>query len=188
MQNLSTNDEIRKWSKASLTELIDHLEQVHQIIKSEKNPHLQQLLDEILNTYTGKHREMLESLQEFFTIFKSEAEDHIKREEEILFSYIRKLEFYKTNDGTKPAIPFHSIENPISQIELDHVKLENTLLEAIDKIASVFKTLEESSDSFKIFYEDMKSLQSEIMEHMRLETNVVFPEAIRLELSVMYEK
>lgn len=188
MQNLPVNYEIKKWSNVSLIEIIDHLEQVHQIIKSEKIPYLQQLLENVLNTYTGEHKEMLISLQEFFVIFKNEAEDHIKREEETLFSYIRKLEFYKTDDGPKPAIPFRSIENPISQIELDHVKLENALLEAMEKIVSVYKTLEEPSDSFKAFYENMKLLKSEIMAHMRLETDVVFPKAIRLELYVIYDK
>jgi len=186
MRESSTKDEVRKWSNAPLMELIDHLEQTHKDIKKEKIPHLQRLLDETLNTYTGRHNEMLKSLQDFFVVFKSDAEDHIKHEEEILFSYIRKLEFYRTNDGTKPVIPFHTIENPISQIELEHVKLEHALLEAMDKIASLYKTLEEPSDSFKVFYENMKSLQSEIMEHMHLETDIVFPKAISLELDIMH--
>lgn len=188
MNEFLSKNEYKYWSKASVIEIIDYLEQVHQTIKNEKIPNLQQLLEKTIDTYKGKHSQMLKSLQEFFIMFKTDAEDHIKREEEILFSYIRKLEIYKRNGGAKPVIPFSSIENPISQIELDHVKLENALLETMGKIASAYQSLEEPSDTFKAFYKYMKALESEIMKHMHLETDILFPEAIELELSILHGK
>jgi regulator of cell morphogenesis and NO signaling len=176
----------RYWSDASLVELIDFLEQRHQVILKEKIPQAQQLLDETLKIDMEKQGQVLKPLLEIFTAFISEMTSHIDREEQTLFSYIRKLEIYKAIGGTKPQIPFSSIENPISQIEEDHRKLEYELFEKMRTITSGYQLPPDASDTFKALYESLNGLESEIMEHMGLETDIVFPKAIELELSIMH--
>jgi regulator of cell morphogenesis and NO signaling len=166
--------------------LIDYLEQRHQVILKEKIPRAKQLLGETLNIDMEKHGQTLKSLEEVFTAFVSEMTSHIDREEQTLFSYIRKLEVYKTTGGPKPQIPFSSIENPISQIEEDHRKLEYKLFANMRNITSGYQVPDDASDPFKDLYGSLEGLESEIMEHMGLETDIVFPKAIKLELSVMH--
>lgn len=177
-----------KWSDASLVEIVHFLEERHRVINQEKMPRLQKLIDEALQDTKQDRKDIIKSLLEVFNAFKLEKIDHIEREEKILFSYIINLDVYKRSDGAKPQIPESSIENPISQIEYDHEKIEHLLLDSMREIASACLSVSKSAENLKSLCDCMQDIESEFVEHMRLEKEILFPKAIELELSIKYEK
>ena len=175
------------WYNRPLSELVNHLEQMHQYYYKEKIPKIQQLLKETMDIH-GEYTLMFNHLLDTFISFKAEKETHFKKEEQVLFSYIFQLENYKQNGGIKPTIQFDSIKNPISQIEYDHEKLEHGLLDKMREITSDYLLISNASDVFLELYKNLKDLESELKEHMFLETEILFPKAIELELSILHGK
>jgi regulator of cell morphogenesis and NO signaling len=185
MMKLSTTS---IWYNRPLSELVNHLKQMHQYYYKEKIPQIHQLLVETMDIHGEKHGSTIKCLLDLFVSFKAEKEIHFKKEEQVLFSYIFQLENYKQNGGVKPTIQFHSIENPISQIEYDHEKLEHGILDKMREVTSDYLLPSDASDVFSELYRNLKDLESELKEHMFLETEILFPKAIELELSILHRK
>ena len=119
----------KNWSKASLIEIVQYIEQHHREMKA-KLLKLQTLVEEAAKLHKDKQGS-INSLQEFFPVFKSEMESHFAREEHILFPYIRQMDEFDKDRGPKHQFHSGSIKNPISQLEYDHDQVENVMLDKI---------------------------------------------------------
>jgi len=60
------------------------------------------------------------SLERTFRFFKRELELYLRKEEEVLFPLIRRLEVAFSTSARLPRFPFGSIANPIGIMEEDH--------------------------------------------------------------------
>ncbi|OHB55700.1 MAG: hypothetical protein A2Y12_12525 [Planctomycetes bacterium GWF2_42_9] len=168
---------------ASCLKLVDYIKHKHHLIISEQVPYVKRLLGKSLQEHKENYTELL-ALMEIFKLLISESETHSKREEEVLFPYIEGLENYKKQGGTKSEISIDNVQNQISQIEVDHLKLENSLVSTIQHIAAMFKALDHPSDAFIMFQQAFNELAKEFREHMNLEMNILFPKIIELESEV----
>ena len=176
----------KNWSRASLIELVQYIEQQHHEMKA-KLLKLQTLLEQAAKTHKDEH-DSINSLQEFFPVFKTEMENHFAREEHILIPYICQMDEFDKNQGPKPQFHRGSIKNPISQLEYDHDQVENVMFDKIRTETNNYQLPESSSDIFKALYDGLKDIETNISEHIYLEHNVLFPLAIELELQLMHKK
>jgi regulator of cell morphogenesis and NO signaling len=176
-----------QFDHASLTELVDYLQGQHKKVLEKEIPEIDELFKNAATIQNEKFIKKIEPLADIFKFFKTEIENHFKREEGILFPYVRKMEIYEQKGGEKPQIPFKHLENPISRIEFDHDRLEHELLAKIRYLASDYKLPADASEIFQSLYSSLHNLESSIVEHRHLETEVLFPRAIKLELSVIYK-
>jgi regulator of cell morphogenesis and NO signaling len=176
-----------QFGHASLTEIVDYLQGQHKAILEKEIPALDQIFQDAMNVHNQRYIRKIEPLLEVFNFFKTEIKNHFKREEEILFPYVRKMEIYEQKGGEKPQIPFKHIENPISRIEYDHDRLEHELLGKIRYLASDYSLPVDASENLKKLYSKLQEVESSIIEHRHLETEVLFPRAIKLELSVIHK-
>ena len=176
----------KNWSKASLIELVEYIEQHHREMKA-KLLKLQTLLEQAAKLHKDGHSS-INSLQEFFPVFKTEMENHFAREEHILIPYIRQMDEFDKSRGPKPQFHSGSVKNPISQLEYDHDQVENVMLDKIRTITCNYQLPPSASDAFKALYDGLKDIETDISEHIDLENNVLFPLAIELELQLMHKK
>jgi len=105
----------KDWSKATLTELADHIETTHHAYLKQELPRLEYLVNKVANRH-GEHRPQLVELAEVFNGLKAEMESHMQKEELVLFPICRKLD-----EATGP-MQFHcgSVENPIAVMIHEH--------------------------------------------------------------------
>jgi len=173
-------------SESSLIELVQYIEQHHREIKA-KLLKLQTLLAEAVKLHKDEHGS-IESLQEFFPVFKTKMEDHFASEERILIPYIRQMDEFDKNRGPKPEFHRGSIKNPISQLEYDHDQTENVMFDKIRTETNNYQLPPGADDIFKALYDGLKDIETNISEHIHLENNVLFPLAIDLELQLIHKK
>ena len=97
------------WSKASLNELADHIEQTHHAYLKNELPRLDFIVHKVANRH-GEHDPRLAELARVFAGFKAELELHMVKEERVLFPMCRQL-------AAAEVLPeFHCghLENPIA--------------------------------------------------------------------------
>jgi regulator of cell morphogenesis and NO signaling len=176
----------KNWSRESLIKLVEYIEQHHRQMEA-KLLKLQTLLEETAEAHKDKHSG-IESLQEFFPVFKTEMEDHFAREEHTLLPYIRQMDAFDKNSGPKPEFHRGSIKNPISQLEYDHDRTENIMFAKIRTETDNYHLPSGAGDAFKALYDGLKDIETNISEHIYLEHNVLFPLAINLELQLIHKK
>jgi regulator of cell morphogenesis and NO signaling len=175
------------WLKLSLKELLDFIEQDHHRIR-EKMSKLQTLLEQSTGRYSDTIDSMLNSLREFLPAFKVGMEKHFASEEQLLIPYIRQMDEFDRDIGTKPEIHSSSIKNPISLLELEHDQTENVMFKEIHAIIRGYHSPSGSGDSLAVFFDGMKDIQVAISEHIHVEHTILFPLAIELELKLLHKK
>lgn len=177
----------KNWSKASLIELVEYIEE-HHCELNEKLQKLQILLEHATEQYKDKNGNILVPLQEFYVTFKDKMEHHFKKEEKILISYIRQMDDFDKNIGPKPEFQHSSIKNPISQIEYDHDQTENVMFEKLHVITHNYQLPQDAGEAFKGIYDGLKDIEDNIRKHIDIEHKILFPLTIELELKLMHKR
>ena len=103
------------WTRASLTELADHIVGTHHEYLRDELPRLTALGHKVADAH-GDHHPELKDISGLVDRLGEEMESHSRKEEMILFPFIREME----SIGAVPRSPFGKVENPISMMELEH--------------------------------------------------------------------
>ncbi len=177
----------KNWSKASLIELVEYIEQHHRKIK-EKMLKLQPLIEQAAELQEDQYSSTFGSLQKFYPVFKTKMENHFAKEEQILIPYIRQMDESSRNAGTKLEFHSSSIKNPISQLEYDHDQTENVMFDKLRTITNNYHLPPNAGNAFKALYDGLKDIETNISEHINLENKILFPWAIELELQLIHKR
>jgi regulator of cell morphogenesis and NO signaling len=109
----------------------------------------------------------------------SELNVHLKKEENILFPYIKQLESSKANGGTAPG-GFSSIMQPISVMENDH-DIVGDLADEIRMLSDSYTLPANACNSYSLLYKKLEAFEDDLHFHIHLENNILFPKAVLLE-------
>lgn len=155
------------WSKSSLTELIDYIVDKHHTFLKKEFPDSSELLNKILRVHFVEHREILTKLHKLFNQLKSEIEQHLIKEEEILFPLIKKYENNPSRDNLKEVVKVSK------EIENEH---ENAggILKEMRKITNNYQVPSDGCGSFVRCYEKLQEIEGDLFQHIHLENNILF--------------
>ncbi|MGH9565605.1 MAG: hemerythrin domain-containing protein, partial [Candidatus Angelobacter sp.] len=128
----------------------------------------------------GKHHPELAAVQQHFGTVSGELTSHMRKEEMVLFPYIKRLEEAADAGRRVPRPPFGTIRNPVRMMELEH-EAAGDLLEQISKKSSDYTPPAEACFSYKALYTALKEFAEDLHQHVHLENNILFPRAITLE-------
>lgn len=159
----------KDWSKASLTELTDHIEAKHHSFMKAQMPRIETLLAKVVRAHSERHAAMLNGLADVFSAFKAEIGDHLAKEEMILFPAIRQME----RDGSNREM----IGCPIRQMEFEHDSA-GLALAKMRAITSGYKLPKDACPTFAALYDGLKAVEVDLHEHIHLENNLLFPRAL----------
>ncbi len=171
---------VRDWTAASATELADHIERTHHVFLKQQLPRLAALLDKTIQAHGQRHGQMLTQLKHTFVSLKTDIEMHLAKEEQILFPLIRQMDAYQQGRGPVPAVHCGTVANPIGQMEFEHDQAGQFLAQ-IRTITSGFQPPEDACETFRALYDGLQDIETDLHEHIHLENNILFPEAIEVE-------
>jgi regulator of cell morphogenesis and NO signaling len=163
------------WQGRTPGELIDHIVSVHHTYTRAVLARLTPLVAKV----TGKHADRHPELARVAAAFDELAEDmepHMMKEERVLFPYIRAL---ASPSGAAPA-PFGTVGNPVRMMMRDHDRAA-ALLAEITAATADYSPPADACNSFRALYAGLAELRLDLMKHVSLENNVLFPTAIALE-------
>ena len=159
--------------------LADYVEKKHHRYVEEKTPTLIQFLNKLCKVHGGTHPELFE----ITALFTSSAQDlaaHMKKEELILFPFIRKMAEAKSQNRDLATPHFGTVENPIAMMQDEHL----TEGERFVKIAALTNNYTPPSDAcntYKVTYSMLQEFEQDLHKHIHLENNILFPKAIEMQ-------
>lgn len=162
----------------ALSFLADYIVNVHHTFIRRNAPILADLSRKVAGHHGAAHPELL-SLDGKVTELLNELITHLKKEEQILFPYIKKLE---AAAGTSMPSPFGTIRNPIWMMESDHEAV-GVLLQELRALTGDYTLPADACNSYSLLYRMLQDLEADLHIHIHLENNILFPKAIRLEQS-----
>ncbi len=157
-------DDFRAWDEAPLDELIEHvLEHFHAAHRAELAR-----LGEAARKVESVHAEKSDcprGLAEHLARMTDELEEHMQKEEQVLFPMIR------AGQGARAGMPVHVLE-------ADH--RDHALhLQRMHELAHGFVAPAEACNTWRALYLGLAALERDLMQHIHLENNVLFPRALR---------
>lgn len=166
-----------KQTERTLNELITHLLHHHHPYTKATLEELAPLLDKVVRVHGNEHAELHE-LHKLFTELRDDLEQHLMKEENILFPYMLSLE-----SDTPAAAHFGTVANPIRMMTMEH-EHDNSLLKRMLDITGNFALPAGACASYTALYTGLHELVDDLFRHMELENNIVFPKAIETEKNI----
>jgi regulator of cell morphogenesis and NO signaling len=170
----------KDWESRTLADLIRHIIAAHHEYLREELPALEALLTHSSKNRSEPQMEGIAGLTRIFRQFRRGMEEHMKREEAILFPMIEKLETARAAGREAPRLPFGSIGRPIDVMEQEHDRARKELAE-IRTLTSDYTSVPTAAGEQTSTLERLKALDGDMEIHSRLEDEILFPRAIALE-------
>lgn len=158
-----------------MKELVDHIVTVHHKYVEDTIPALKFYLDKINRVHGDRHPE----LEEIKTLFFETADAltvHMKKEEFVLFPYIKAMEDALKNDFPLSAPHFGHIDNPIAMMEEEH-DTEGERFRKISALSNTYNPPSDACQTYRVAFAMLQEFENDLHTHIHLENNILFPVA-----------
>ncbi|HET7898037.1 MAG TPA: iron-sulfur cluster repair di-iron protein [Flavisolibacter sp.] len=170
---IATNHTVTDFNALSLSALADYIVRTHHTYVKFNMP---QIYNYVLRVAT-KHGERFPFMNEVFQLFsevQEEMNQHMLKEERILFPRIKQLETEGLAD-----IPLEYYTGPISVMENEHEKA-GSLLYQIRELTNQYTAPEGACTTFRLSLASLQDFEADLHQHVHLENYILFPKAVEL--------
>ncbi len=159
--------------------LVDYIEKTHHRYVEEKTQILLPFLDKLCKVHGVSHPELFE-INELFKGCAGELAQHMKKEELILFPFIKKLVKAELSDERIQQPHFGTVENPIAMMMHEH-DAEGERFRKIAELTNTYTPPADACNTYKVTYAMLQEFEQDLHKHIHLENNILFPAAAALE-------
>lgn len=179
---LTTVTGIPSFSEWPLDLLIDYVLKIHHRNIRTRGPQITALLNKVVNRHDEYHPELTE-VSQLFRQALIDLENHLSKEEQVLFPYVYEMCEANYNDLCIEPFGCGTIQHPISVMEDEHSH-EGELFERISELTGNFAAPDDACVSYRLVLEQLKQFRDALHEHIHLENNIIFPRAMAMEQTV----
>lgn len=161
----------------SLSQLVDYIVATHHNYVKQEMPQIQSYLERVASKHGDRHPEM-RKVAEIFAAVKEEMEEHMQKEETILFPRIKETEKQsKEPDKIKLSISF--LQSPIYMMEEEHDHAGAAMAE-IRELTNNYNPPGDACTTYRLCFAALQAFETDLHQHVHLENNILFPKAIGL--------
>lgn len=163
--------------------LVDYIEKKHHRYVEGNIPVILQYLDKLCKTHGAEHPELLE-IKSLFEDCGKDLAQHMKKEELILFPFIKTMERNIKNPHPSHAVPFETVDDPIALMMQEHDH-EGERFRKIAALSNQYTPPPMACNTYKVTFAMLKDFELDLHEHIHLENNILFPRAKQLESKIV---
>jgi regulator of cell morphogenesis and NO signaling len=149
-----------RYCHAAIPQLLEQLEKVTEA-QSDRFPHLKPVMF-------------------LFQRASREIEQHMRKEEMILFPFFKSLASAREFSRRRPLAPFVTIDGPISRMEQEHDETAQ-IFAKIRALLNDFTIPEGASPMHAAVIKGIEAFVNDLHQHVHLENNMLFPRVRALE-------
>jgi len=159
--------------------LIQHIVRVH-------HQHVRQNLPRLVRNARKLTDQLGDQAGEFKAIeilvgqLHQELLAHIRKEEEVLFPFIVRMEEESTLTYPPEHACFRSVSHPVLMMVQEH-EVASRLMEQIRRCTGNFSPPEWACPTQRALFEGLLAFDEDLREHIHLENDVLFPRSIQME-------
>ena len=106
---------------------------------------------------------------------------HLQHEEEIIFPYIRQINHAFQSRESYASLLVKVMRKPIEELmNREHEMVASSLFE-IRRLTCDYTPPGNACTKHRVTFSRLKELDSDLVQHMHLENNILFPRAIEME-------
>jgi len=162
--------------------LVDYIEKKHHRYVEEKINEITPYVAKIAKVHGDNHPELIEINESFISCTEALA-SHMKEEEQILFPYVREIVKAKLENLPFAKPSFSTIESPIETLMTEH-NAEGERFRKIAELSNNYQAPADGCNTYKVTFALLKEFEEDLHLHIHLESNIVFPEILKLEKEI----
>jgi len=156
--------ETTRWDEAPVEDLIRHILVTYHEPLKEELPRLEAMARKVHEVHGEKDPERFRSLLQVFLALKDELDQHLLKEERILFPMIQ------AGQGATAG-------GPISVMEHEHDSA-GAALRRLRELTGDYRVPEEACNTWRALWAGLEDLERALHEHIHLENNILFPRVL----------
>lgn len=185
IEGMQENEETDFPENKKPEELINFIVQTHHVFTNNEIKRLTPLMEKVCSKHGSQHKELFD-VQKLFVSLCQELTPHMKKEEMVLFPFIKVLAAVVSTNLPVAEPHFKTVQNPVRMMMTEHDSAGD-LLRQMRESSSDYALPEGACPSYKALYFGLEELEKDLHRHIHLENNVLFPQAIELEEKVRGE-
>jgi len=201
-KNLNTEDIIEELSKIitqtasnafldfdnwDIDFLTDYIFNIHHRYLKKTLPEIKEQTTRFLDEHRKKFPE-LEEMQIIIDRFIKEIPPHMKREEEIFFPYIKQIHHAHKHRESYAKLLIRTLRKPIEEVMLKEHETTGANLNKLRTITNNYTPPANACIVHKVTFAKLNELDKDLVQHIHLESNILFPKAIAMEQELLNEK
>ena len=146
---------------------------------------------EQVNKFLDEHRKKfpeLADLEFIMTQFMKEIPPHMTQEEEVFFPYIKQIYYAHKNRESYARLLIRTLRKPIEEVMLKEHETTGSNLQRLRKITNNYTPPKKACITHKVTFAKLNELDKDLVQHIHLESNILFPKAIKLEQELLQDK
>lgn len=169
----SDNGQDQAFSQMSVEELINYIVERHHQFLADNFPDLKAVLEKVVMVHSASHPELI-NLHAFFCELEMEIFDHMRKEEELFFPFMIAIEKKLLAGATQDGVG--KMENSVGAMEDEHEQV-GKILASMNELTDGYKIPGGACGSYRLLYNMLKDVENDIIQHIHLENNILFPKA-----------
>src|SRR5215204_3939892 len=146
---------------------------------------------EQVSKFLDDHRKKFPELEEIEVIinqFIREIPPHMKQEEEIFFPYIKQIYHAHKHRESYARLLIRTLRKPLEEVMQKEHEITGSNLNKLRRITNNYTHPEKACITHKITFAKLKELDKDLVQHIHLESNILFPKAIKMEQELLEDK
>lgn len=154
-----------RWDLEPIPALVQHILETYHRDLDEELPRLESMARKVAEVHGDKLPDVLPGILDIFLALKSELEQHMRKEEKVLFPMILEGRGWETSAPV--AVMMHEHESA------------GAALKTLRQLTNDFVVPPEACNTWRSLWHGLRDLESALHEHIHLENNILFPRALQ---------
>jgi regulator of cell morphogenesis and NO signaling len=179
--NSSNTLDFNGWPIDFLTDYIVH---VHHHYLRKALPLLRDHVDRFAEGHRKKFAYM-DELQQIVNQLNKTFLPHLEQEEEIIFPYIRQISHAYYSRESYASLLVRTLRKPVEDIMEHEHDVTGRLVQKMRALTDHYTAPENACISHRVTFHKLREVDSDIVQHLHLENNILFPKAISMEKELL---
>lgn len=164
--------------------LTDYIINVHHEYLRKSLPLISEQLKKFVSEHTKKYPQLPE-LENHFNQLASTMVPHLLQEEEVIFPYIRQIAHAYESQETYASLLVRTLRKPVEDIMHHEHKMLEKALYKFRSLTNNYIPPDASCTSHRLSFSLLKELDDDLVQHVYLENEILFPRAIAMEKELL---
>jgi len=167
--------------------LTDYILNVHHRYLEKALPDVKEQISKFLDGHLKNYPD-LAILEVIINRFIKEIPPHMKMEEEIFFPYIKQIYHAHKHRESYARLLIRTLRKPLEEVMLKEHETTGSNLHQLRTATNNYTPPGNACITHKVTFAKLKELDKDLVQHIHLESNILFPKAIKMEQELLQDK
>lgn len=167
--------------------LTDYIVNVHHHYLRKALPGVKDYVDRFADGHRKKYP-YLEELQNVILQLHHSFIPHLEQEEEVIFPYIRQISHAYYSRESYASLLVRTLRKPVEEMMQHEHDTTAKLIKRMRGLTDQYNPPENACISHRVTFHKLKEVDNDIVQHLHLENNILFPKAIAMEKELLQHR